>query len=385
MEISELRIDLLRDEILKTSDVLVVKVGTNVLTHSNGMLNRERIDRLIDALAKAMKRGHRTILVSSGAVSAGLGRLGLKKRPHELPKLQAVAAIGQCELMEAYEQSLSRYDLHAGQVLLTAEDISTRKRYLNARNTFHSLLKYGALPIVNENDTVSVEELRTTFGDNDRLASLLANLFDTPLLVLLTDVDGLYDRDPSSPDAKLVTLIEHWTPELMEMVVEKRSARSKGGMSSKLKAAKIVTESGGNTIIANGDTDGILERILDSESVGTLFIAQGGYLTARKRWIGFAVPPTGSIVLDEGAIKAVCEGHKSLLPVGILNCKGSFSKGDVVSLVDTNGNERARGLSNYSMRDILLIRGRKTREIRDMLGHCLYEEVVHHDNLQVID
>ncbi len=376
----------LRDEILKTSDVIVVKVGTNVLTLSNGLLNEERIAKLTEDLCRMIAKKKRVVLVSSGAVGSGMGRLGLTERPTELAQLQAVAAIGQCKLMETYERYLSGFGVHTAQVLLTADDLSSRKRYLNARNTIRSLLDFGALPIINENDTVSVDELHTTFGDNDRLASLVANLFETPLLILLTDVEGLFDRDPADPEAKLVSLVEQWSPDLMKMVAEKRSKRSKGGMSSKLKAAKMITGSGGNVIIASGDAPNTLSNIFDAKETGTVFLSQDGYLSARKRWLGFAVRSEGSLVLDDGAVNAVRKQGKSLLPIGIVDAHGAFDKGGIVSLVDKENHEIARGLTNYGIKEVLLIRGKKSQEIREILGHSgFYAEVIHRDNLQIID
>lgn len=374
---------MLRESIIRKSDVFVFKVGTNVLSQKNGLLNQERIDEITQDLSKIMDAGKKVILVSSGAVGAGMGRLGLTKRPKELPQLQAVAAIGQCELMESYERSLRRFGRHAAQMLLTADDLAHRKRYMNATNTLRCLLDFGVLPIINENDTVSVTQLHTTFGDNDRLASLVANLFQHPLLVLLTDVQGLYDRDPCDPEAQFIPLIEKWTANIMAMAAEKKSIRSKGGMSSKLNAAKMITEAGGNVLIANGDQKGIISDIFDAKDVGTLFLSQGGYLSARKRWIGFAVRPTGTLVLDEGAIQAVCDRGHSLLPIGILRCVGKFEKGDIVSLVDTKGNEVARGLTNYAYKEAALIIGQKSHEIKTILGHCLYSEIVHCDNIQI--
>jgi len=376
---------LLRDEILKTSDVIVVKVGTNVLTHTDGLLNEDRIAQLTDDLCRMIFRKKRIVLVSSGAVGAGMGRLGLTERPAELSQLQAVAAIGQGKLIETYERFLSRYGIHSAQILLTADDLSNRKRYLNARNTIRALLDYGALPIINENDTVSIDELHTTFGDNDRLASLVANLFETPLLILLTDVDGLFDRDPSDPEAKLIPVIENWSPDLLKMVAEKRSKRSKGGMSSKLKAAKMITGSGGNVMIANGDCPETLTNLFAAEEVGTIFLTQNHFLSARKRWLGFAVRTEGRLVLDDGAVGAVCKKGKSLLPIGIVDADGDFEKGGIVSIIDRSGKEIARGLTNYSLKNVLLIRGKKTAEIHDILGQTAYAEVVHRDNLQLVD
>ncbi|MDR0705510.1 MAG: glutamate 5-kinase [Planctomycetaceae bacterium] len=376
---------LLRDEILKTSDVIVVKVGTNVLTLDNGLLNEERIAQLTNDLCRMIFRKKRIILVSSGAVGAGMGRLGLSERPTELSQLQAVAAIGQGKLIETYERFLNRHGIHSAQVLLTADDLSSRKRYLNARNAIRTILDYGALPIINENDTVSVDEFHTTFVENDRLASLVANLFETPLLILLTDVDGLFDRDPSDPEAKLIPVVASWSPDLMKLVAEKRSHRSKGGMSSKLKAAKMITGSGGNVIIANGNNSETLHRLFSAEEVGTIFLTQNSVLTARKRWLGYAVRVEGRVVLDEGAVDAVCRKGKSILPIGIVDADGTFEKGGIVSIVDCNGKEIARGLTNYGLKEVLLIRGKKTSEISTILGIAAYTEVIHRDNLKLVD
>ena len=376
---------LLRDEILRTANVIVVKVGTNVLTHANGLLNEERIARLVEDLSGMIAQKKKIVLVSSGAVGAGMGRLGLTERPVELAQLQATAAVGQGQLIETYERYLSRFGVPTAQILLTADDLSNRQRYLNTRNTLHALFDFGALPIINENDTVSVNELHTTFGDNDRLASLVANLFESPLLILLTDVDGLFNRDPADPAAQIVPVVKSWVPDLMKMVAEKHSRRSKGGMSSKLNAAKMITGSGGCVIIANGDKPGTLTELFDGRETGTLFLPQDGYLSARKRWIGFAVRPEGRLVLDDGAVAAVRGGDKSLLAIGIVNAGGAFERGDLVSLVDGSGNEIARGLTNYSLRDVLRICGKKSQEIPNILGtQHVYADVVNRDNLQIV-
>jgi len=375
----------MRQKILKSSKIVVVKVGTNVLTHDSGLLDLERMGRLTQDILSVMALGKKVILVSSGAVGAGMGQLGLKERPTENPKLQAVAAIGQGKLMNAYEQLLGPSGVTPAQVLLTADDLSNRKRYLNTHNTLRSILDYGAIPVINENDTVSVKELHSTFGDNDRLASLVANLFERPLLILLTDVDGLYDGDPALPESKRIPLVEKWSPSLMQTVVEKKSKKSKGGMSSKLKAAKMTTCSGGNVIIANGETTGILTRLFHGEELGTLFVGGQGGISARKRWIGFAGQTKGHIIVDDGAAVALHSSRKSLLPIGVIDCNGSFHKGDLVSILDKKGNEIARGLSNYAVKDVLLIRGKKSKDIRSILDRCPYEEIIHSDNIQLTD
>ncbi len=375
---------LVRDEVLKSSDVIVVKVGTNVLTDEDGMLNENRIAGLTADLYRMNAQGHRVILVSSGAVGAGMGRLGLKRRPTELPLLQAAAAVGQGRLIATYERYFDRFGAKAAQVLLTADDLADRSRYLHVRNTFRALLHFGAIPIVNENDTVSVEELKTTFGDNDKLASLVAGLFDAPLLILLTDVDGLYDRDPADPQARLVPMVEEWSPELLTMVAEKKSKRSKGGMGSKLRAAKMITEGNGNVIIAGGDRPETLGRIFDAQEEGTIFLVQDTRLSAWKRWIGFAAQPDGILVIDDGAVQAIVERNKSLLAVGIVGCSGDFEQGEIVSLYDEKGTEIARGLTNYNRADLDRIRGKKTVDIRGILGVCSYRDVVNQDNMQTL-
>ena len=377
-------ISLSRQEIVQTAATVVVKVGTNVLTADDGTLNAKRINKLVGEIAILEDMGKRVVLVSSGAVGAGVGLLGLKSRPTDHPKLQAVAAIGQGKLMQTYEEALARHHRYPAQVLLTADDLVHRTKYLNVRNTFLSLLEYGVLPVVNENDTVSVEELKSTFGDNDRLASLIANLFPEPLLILLTDVDGLFDGDPAKSASRLIPVVDRWTPELMTMVAEKRSNRSKGGMSSKLAAARTVTTSGGSVIIANGDDENILSKIFTGDEVGTVFFPKGK-LHARKRWLGFAPTPKGGVTVDAGAAAALLKRGKSLLPIGALAVDGKFNPGDIVSVRDPDQKEIARGLTNYSSDDLAKILQRKSREIAKILGECPYEEAIHRDNIQIIE
>lgn len=377
-------ISLSRQEIVQTARTVVVKVGTNVLTAADGALNVKRIGKLVGELVNLEQMGKNVILVSSGAVGAGVGLLGLKTRPTEHPKLQAVAAIGQSKLMQTYEEALFRHNRYPAQVLLTADDLAHRQKYLNVRNTFLSLFDYGVLPIVNENDTVSVEELKSTFGDNDRLASLIANLFPEPLLILLTDVDGLFDGDPAKSASRLIPVVDRWTPELLTMVAEKRSTRSRGGMSSKLQAAQSVTTSGGSVIIANGDDVKILTKICAGSEVGTVFFPKGR-LHARKRWLGFAPVSRGSVTVDSGAAVALLQKGKSLLPIGVVAVAGKFNQGDIVAVRDDRGKEIARGLTNYGSDDLEKILRRKSREIAKILGGCPYEEAMHRDNIQIIE
>ena len=375
---------LLYDEVLKTSDVIVVKVGTNVLSRQDGLLNERRIAVLCRELCQMIEQKRRVVLVTSGAVGAGMGLLKLADRPTEIAHLQAVAAVGQGKLVETYAQSLRQYSVKCAQILLTADDLSNRESYLNTRNTILTLLDWGVLPIINENDTVSVKGLHRTFGDNDRLASLVANLFDCPLLILLTDVDGLFDRDPKDREAKLMPVIDQWSSNLMDMVVEKHSSRSKGGMESKLKAAKMITASGGNVIIANGDREETLGQIFSAQETGTLFLTQH-YLTARKRWLGFAVETNGRLILDDGAVNAIVNKGKSLLPVGIMKADGSFDRGEIVSLIDSQNREIGRGLTNYGIQDLLRICGKKTSELHEIIGQNIHIEVVHRNNMQLFD
>jgi glutamate 5-kinase len=373
--------DLLRQEIAATATTLVVKVGTNVLTRQDGQLDQERIAQLAAGLHHVLQAGRKVVLVSSGAVGAGMGRLGLTRRPTDLARLQAVAAIGQSLLVEAYERVLSPYGHHAAQVLLTAEDLEHRIRYLNARNTLLTLLELGAIPIINENDTVAVEELQTTFGDNDRLAAIVTNLIRAPLLVLLSDVDGLYDGDPSRPASRVIPTIERLDASVYALICDRPGGRGKGGMASKLEAARLATAAGENVIIAGGRVPDILTKIIAGEPVGTLVLAQGQTLTARKRWIGLTVKPRGRLLLDAGALEAVQRRGRSLLAAGILAVDGKFAKGDVVGLRGPDGTEFARGLTNYSHEDLERIKGLRTSQIADRLGSCPYEEVVHRDNM----
>jgi len=372
---------LLRQEVATTATTLVVKVGTRVLTQEGGRLDHDRIIQLSEDIHQAMATGRRVVLVSSGAVGAGMGRLGLPRRPTDLAHLQAVAAIGQSALIEAYERALGRHGRHAAQILLTADDLDHRVRYLNARNTILKLLELGAVPIINENDTVAVEELQTTFGDNDRLAAIVTNLIQAPLLVLLSDVDGLFDASPSDPAAHVIPTVPQFDESLCRLVRDSSGGLGKGGMASKLEAARCATAAGENVIIAGGRTPQVLSRILAGEEIGTLFLAQGHTVTARKRWIGFTVQPRGILVLDAGAQAAVAEHGRSLLPIGVVEVAGQFGKGDVVALQDARRVEFARGLTNYSAEEIQRIKGLRTDQIRQVLGQHPYDEVVHRDNM----
>lgn len=375
--------DLLRQEIAAAAQTAVIKIGTRPLTRADGVLDDARVARLAEEIHLLLQTGRKVVLVSSGAVGAGMGQLGLKVRPTDLPQVQAVAAIGQSYLMQAYERALRSHGRHAAQILLTADDLENRQRYLNVRNTLLALLEMGAVPIINENDTVSVDELNTTFGDNDRLAALVTNLIQAPLLVILSDVAGLYDRDPTHVDAQRIATVTKLDDQIMGLAHDRLTGLSKGGMASKLRAARIATAAGENVIIASGVEPNALTRIFQGQDVGTLFLAQGAAVAARKRWIGYSVQPRGQLVLDDGARRAVEQQGRSLLAIGVVEVRGDFDKGDVVALFDRAGAEFARGLTNYSAADVLRIKGLRTEDIAATLGQCPYEELIHRDNLLV--
>lgn len=376
--------DELRQRIATAAKTIVVKVGTRVLTHPDGRLNHERIDRLAEEIHAIGQLGKRVVLVSSGAVGAGMSLLELPSRPTDLAKLQAVAAVGQVHLIQSYDRTFAKFGRRAAQVLLTYEDVDDRARYLNVRNTLLSILEYGAVPIINENDTVSVEELKTTFGDNDRLAALVTNLIRASLLVILSDIEGLYDGDPAKAGSQIVPTVEAIDEKVLGFVRDKKTGLSKGGMASKLEAARIVTTAGENVIIASGRRLDVLAQLMAGEPLGTLFLAQGKQISPFKRWLGFTAQTRGRVLVDAGARKAVVEQGKSLLAAGVVDSQGDFRKGDVVALCDSEGVVVARGLSNYSSAELDKIKGLRSEKIAQVLGHRPYSEVIHRDNLAVV-
>lgn len=376
-------IDLARQEIAASAKLVIVKVGTRVVTTTDGKLDHQRIETLAEELSELIAQDRRVVLVSSGAVGAGLGRLGLDRRPNDLAKLQAIAAVGQAYLIEAYDRTFRRHGHHAAQVLLTADDLDNRTRYLNVRNTILSLLEYGAVPVINENDTVAVDELATAFGDNDRLAAMVTNLIRAPLMVILSDVDGLYDGDPASEQSRILPVVTRLDETVMSYVRDKASGVSKGGMASKLEAARIATLAGENVVIANGHRPGVLRQVMAGENVGTLILARGKSISPWKRWIGFSARRSGRLLIDAGAERAICGQGRSLLPAGITEVSGTFEKGDIVSLCDGQGGELARGLTNYPSAEIAKIKGLRSQQIAQVLGYHPYDEVVHRDNLAI--
>ncbi len=363
---------------------MVVKVGSRVLSGPNACLDREQVRALATQLAAIADGGHQVVLVSSGAVASGMGRLKLAQRPTDLARLQAVAAVGQAHLIQSYENYFAELGRHAAQILLTTDDLDDRTRYLNVRNTLMALLEMGVIPIINENDTVAVEELQTTFGDNDRLAAMVAGLFPRPALIILSDVQGLYSGDPSLPGAQILHTIAQVDQSIFDLAINRKTGISKGGMASKLKAAQFVTHSGAPVVIAGGRVENVLTRLMAGEELGTMFLPKDRGMAPRKRWIGFTAQASGVLSVDAGAARAIRSCGPSLLAIGIVRVLGSFSKGEVLSVVDEAGVEIARGLTNYSSNDLDRIRGLRSPAIAELLGHCPYDEVIHRDNMTIV-
>lgn len=370
-----------RREILNQAKTIVVKVGTNVLSTDDDRLDAGRITSLAEQLWAICQSGRKVVLVSSGAIGAGMGLLGLKQRPKDLPHLQAAAATGQAHLIHLYDECLRTHGYHAAQLLLTANDFKNRARYLNVRNTLLTLSEYKTIPIVNENDTVSTDEIK--LGDNDRLAAMVANLLSADLLVILSVVEGLLTGDPGLPDSRLIPLVERFDDKLLELVGATKSSRGVGGMKSKLEAVRTATDVGTQVIIADGKRERILDDIFAGTEIGTLFLAEEQAVPAWKRWIGYTLPPKGRLILDDGARRAVEQQGRSLLAIGITQVDGEFAKGEVVALVDQAGVEFARGLTNYDAQTARSIAGKRTEEISRVIGVVPYAEVIHRDNLVV--
>ena len=362
---------------------LVVKVGSHLVTAPGLGADPDRIEQLAADIA-AVRRDRDVALVSSGAIATGMARLALPERPRSIPEKQAAAAVGQSVLMWQYEIAFKRHGLSVGQVLLTAQDIGDRTRYLNARNTLLALLAFGVVPIVNENDTVAVEEIKV--GDNDNLSALVASLVEADLLVLLTDVDGLYTADPTRhPGARKLETVEGITDDILAMAGAHEDGVSVGGMTTKLQAAQKAAASGIPMVIASGREPGVLTRIVAGEPVGTCFLPKADRLGARKRWIAFAAPPQGRLVVDTGAVRALTRQGRSLLPSGVAAVDGDFSTGDVVAVVDGADREFARGLVNFDAGELRRILGVRTQEIESRLGYKSVDEVIHRDNLVILE
>ena len=373
----------MRRELLKTIKRVVIKIGSRVLTDDDGGLDHGVIERICEDISLLRERGKQVVVVSSGAIAAGRSELGLTEKPKTIPQKQAAAAIGQTRLMRAYEEALAPYGLKAAQLLLTSEDLGSRQRFLNARATIDTLLGYGIIPVINENDTVVVDEIK--FGDNDNLSALVTNVAESDLLVILTDVEGLYNSDPGqNPDARLIPLVQGITRELERAAGGAASSVGTGGMATKVAAAKKAGKNGVPTILVAGKRAGILSAAMRGEEVGTLFLPQGAGLNGRKHWIAYTLKPAGRVTVDDGARNVLLKKGKSLLPSGVVGVDGRFERGACVRICGLDGSEFARGLSDYSSSEITRLAGHNSSEIEELLGYRYADVIVHRDNLVVI-
>lgn len=371
-----------RSEFSKVKRV-VVKIGSALLTDGGKGLNQKSIAIWVAQMAKLKQSGIEVVLVSSGAVAEGMSRLGLKERPNSLHELQAAASVGQMGLVKSFESNFQLHDLHAAQVLLTHDDLSDRKRYLNARSTLMTLLDYGVVPVINENDTVATDEIR--FGDNDTLGALVANLVEADLLIVLTDQLGLFDSDPSvNPGAKLISQISSDDTRLAGMAGESRSGLGRGGMATKVSAAKLASRSGASTVIASGAVSDVITNIIAGEELGTYLFTDVEPLVARKRWLVGQLQAKGHLVLDDGAVDVLKGSGKSLLAVGVKSVAGQFSRGELVICLSSTGDEVARGLVNYRSDEIELIKGKVSSQFEVILGYSDDQEVIHRNNLVLV-
>ena len=365
---------------LSTSKRWVIKIGSALLTDNGRGVNRAAIHNWAGQISALRRQGIEVLLVSSGAVAAGMDRLGWRKRPESIHQLQAAAAVGQSHLVQVYEHAFGQYDCRTAQILLDHDDLSNRTRYLNARSTLKTLLSLGAVPIINENDTVVTDEIR--FGDNDTLGALVANLVEADVLLILTDAEGLFTEDPrDNPHAELVREATASDPRLVAMAGDSRSGLGRGGMATKVRAAQLAARSGARTVIVGGANDSVIERLVAGEDLGTLLLPEADPLTARKRWLAGQLQVRGRLLLDGGAGRALRSQGKSLLPVGVTAIEGRFHRGDLVSCISEAGEEIARGLVNYDSAEAQKICGQPSDRIIDLLGYRDDDELIHRDNL----
>ena len=373
----------IRRKILGKSRRIVVKVGSSILASVEKGLLYDVFSHLTKEISDLKRQGYEIVLVSSGAIAAGMEKLGYKTRPQAITQKQATAAVGQTRLMKIYEDYFSRYQQMVAQILLTHDDLSHRRRFLNARNTLLTLLELGIIPIINENDTVVVDEIK--FGDNDNLSALITNLIGADLLIILTDIDGLCDSDPRvNPHARCIPLVEEIDADLEGIVGETKSEISVGGMISKIQAARKASRFGIPTVVARGNKEGVLHQILKGKEIGTLILPKRDALSSRKHWIAFNPKPKGDVIVDDGAKKAVIQKGKSLLPSGVMKIRGNFNRGDLVTCLGPRGKEFARGLVNYSATELEKIRGLRSNQIESTLGYKYSDEVIHRDDLVVL-
>jgi glutamate 5-kinase len=370
-----------RKEHLANVRRILVKVGSAVLTGEDG-LDLNVIEQLVGDIAALRERGYQVVLVSSGAIASGKHRMGIESKLKSIPQKQAAAAVGQGRLMRVYSNAFGKHSLFVGQVLLTMSDITDRKRFLNIRNTLFTLLEWGVITIINENDTVAVDEIK--FGDNDNLAAMVANIVEAHLVINLTSTEGLYDRNPTDcKKAKFLPLVAEITPEIENCATEEATPVGMGGMKSKVQAAKKVIASGIPYVIAPGRRPGVLQEIMDGKETGTLFLPLAEHLNSRKYWIAFTLRSRGRIWIDGGAKEALIQEGKSLLPSGVTQVEGDFVLGDPVTCLDAAGNTIAKGLVNYGADEIRKIMGLKSSRIEQVLGYKDYDEVIHRDNLAI--
>lgn len=364
---------------------VVIKIGSSLLTNTaKKSIQTSFLNHLALQIKTLQQKKIQCVVVTSGAIAAGFYQLKLKEKPKEISRLQALAAIGQSNLMHSYVQTFKRQNLNVAQLLLTWDDLSHRNRYSNAHNTLKELFQYNIIPVVNENDTVAVEEIK--FGDNDTLGVLVTHMSESDLLIILTDTDGLYDEDPRlNPKAKLIHEVERLSAEIERSATNSRSLVGTGGMQSKIKSAKRMMQSGIPMVIANGKVKNVLTKIMNAEKAGTFFYPSNGKMNSRKRWLAWGVKSSGEILVDEGAQKAICDKGKSLLPGGIRSLEGNWSAGEVVKIIGIEHQEIARGVANYSSTDLELIKGLKTGQIAEKLGRKSADEVVHRDNMVKTD
>lgn len=361
---------------------LVIKIGSNIIASAEQGLNTKRLQSITKDISDLVDKGIEVVIVSSGAIAAGLKKLGLKEIPKDVKRKQAAAAIGQSTLIWAYERGFAEFSKKVAQVLLTRDDITNRNRYINAKNTLLALMSYDVIPVINENDTVAVDEIK--FGDNDLLAAFVANLVEAEMLIILSDVDGLYTKDPAHKDAELIESVEEITHDIEKLAGGRGSAVSTGGMYSKILAAKQANNHGIPVVIMSGKKSGLLARLLDAEKIGTYFKPKQQKLSSRKGWIAYGLKSKGMVYLDEGAVKALTTHGKSLLPSGITEVEGHFNAGDCISCMNDAGDKIAKGLTNYSSKELEQIKGKKTSEIEKILGCKYSDEVIHRDNLVVV-
>ena len=368
--------------LIKESRRWVIKIGSSLLTNNGQGLDRDAIAVWVEQIAGLAKRGYEVVLVSSGAVAAGMHRLGWKERPTAIHEQQAAAAVGQMGLIQAYEVAFQKFNLQTAQVLLDHDDLSNRQRYLNARQTMRTLTKLGVIPIVNENDTVVTDEIR--FGDNDTLGALVANLIEAESLIILTAQTGMYDCDPRHNALAKIISERPVGDTTLEAMAGSGGALGRGGMLSKVRAARLAARSGANTVIVGGRIENVVPRVADGEILGTLLFASQQPQAARKRWLAGQLQSRGVLVIDDGAVRVLREQGKSLLPVGVKSVTGHFTRGEMVVLRDQQGNEIAHGLTNYGSDDARKIIGQPSSQIQTLLGYKDYDELVHRDNLALV-